>query len=119
MPSYDRLIWMWYSSELRGREVIRMRIERQHERVHERLEHILGLALIHALRDVLVALAQHVRDLGPLLARDDERQRVVLHALAPQLVHLRGVRGPRLFLAVEVEGFLDVEVGLFCSSSMA
>ena len=94
------------------REIIGMRIERQHEGVHERLEHVLGLALIHALRDVLVALAQDVGDLGPLLAGDDERQRVVLHALAPQLVHLRGVRRPGLLLAVEVEGFVDVEVRL-------
>ena len=94
------------------REVIRMRIERQHERVHERLEHILGLALVHALGHVLVALAQNVGDLGPLLARGDERQRVVLDALAPQLVHLGGVRRPRLLLPIEVEGFVDVEIRL-------
>ncbi len=87
-----------------------MRIERQHEGVHERLEHIVRLALIHALGHVLVALAQDVDDFGPLLARDDKRERVVLDPLAPQFVHLRRVGGPGFFLAVEIERLVDVEI---------
>ncbi len=87
-----------------------MRIQGQHVGIHERLEHILRLALIHALLDVFVAFAQHVHDVRPLFARDHERQGVILDALAPQLVHLRGVRRPRFFLTIEVEGFVDVEV---------
>ncbi len=89
-----------------------MRIQGQHEGVHERLEHIVGLALIHALRHMLVALAQDIGRLGPLLAGGDQRQCVVLDALAPQLVHLRGVRRPGFLFAVEIERLVDVEVRL-------
>ena len=43
----------------------------------------------------------------PGLAGEQQRQRVVLDALAPELVELGRSRGPGRFLAVELEGFVQ------------
>jgi hypothetical protein len=51
--------------------------------IHECLEDIVSRHLFDALGDALVTLAQDVARLGPLLARQRERQRVILDALAP------------------------------------
>ena len=59
---------------------------------------------------MLVTLAQHVRGLRPRLAGGDQRQLIILDALAPQLVHLGGVGRPRLLLTVEIERLVDVEI---------
>src|SRR2546427_9570512 len=46
------------------------------------------------------------------LAGEHERQRIVLHAFAPQLIHRRRIRGPRGVRPVELERLVDGEVGL-------
>ena len=75
------------------REVARVRIEGARVGVHQVLEHVVRRDLVDALQHALVALLQHVRGLRPALAGEHQRQRVVLHALAPELVQL-GLRSP-------------------------
>ena len=77
------------------REVARMRVERARVRVHQVLEHVLRRDLVDSLQHTLVALLQQVGDFRPLFAREHQRQRIVLHALAPQIVHLLGVSRAR------------------------
>ena len=80
-----------------------MRIEGARVGVHEVLEHVLGGDLIDALQHTLVALAQQLGRLRPALAGEHERQRVVLDALAPQLVDRRLIAGHGGLAAVELE----------------
>ncbi len=63
-----------------------------------------------ALGDALVALLQDVARFGPGLVGEHQRERVVLDALAPQLVEFGGVLGPGRVLAVELEALVDREV---------
>ncbi len=94
------------------REIARVRIEHVRERVHEILEDVVRGDLLAALEHALVALAQDVARFGPGLVRQHQRERVVLDALAPELVELVAARRPRRVLAVELEALLDREVGL-------
>ena len=85
------------------RQVVGVRVVDVRVRVHERLEHVVRGDLLDALCDALVALAQDVARLGPGLAGEQQRQRVVLHALAPQLVQLVDRSRPAVVRAVEAE----------------
>ena len=94
------------------REVVGVRVEGAGVAVEVGLEDLLGLDLVDALEHPLVARAQRVAGLGPGLAGERQRQRVVLDALAPDLVQLLLGDGPGRALAVELVGLLHREVGL-------
>ncbi len=87
-----------------------MRIERARVRVHQVFEHVLGGDLIDALQHALVALVEKFRDLGPLFVRQHQRQRIVLHALTPRLVHVSRGGGPCRVLTIELEGLVRVPI---------
>jgi hypothetical protein len=89
-----------------------VRIEDVRERVHEVLEHVVARDLVRALEHALVALAQHVARVVPLLVGEPQRHDVVLDALAPELVELGARFRPRRVLAVELEVLVDREIGL-------
>ena len=94
------------------REIARVRVEDVRERVHEDLEHVVGRDLLAALGGALVTLLQHLARLGPGLVGQHQRDGVVLHALAPQLVELGAVLRPRRLAPVELEALVEREVGL-------
>jgi hypothetical protein len=94
------------------REVVRVRVVDVRVGVHEALEHVVGGHLVDALQHPVVALLEHLARLRPGLVGEQQRQRVVLDALAPQLVGLRLVLEPRRLGAVEGEALVDREVRL-------
>ena len=94
------------------REVAGVRIEHVRERVHEHFEDVVARDLLGALEHALVALLQDVARLRPGLLGEHQRQRVVLDALAPDLVQLLGRLGPRRLGAVELERLVDGEIRL-------
>src|SRR6185312_2464588 len=79
-------------------------------RVHEGLEHILTVELVHTVEVVLVAARQRLADLRVILARELQADPVVLHASLPQLVERGGIRGPRRLVAVERVGVVGVGI---------
>ncbi len=94
------------------REVARVRIVGARVGIHERLEHVVGAHLVDALQRGLVTLLEQLRGFVPVLAGEQQRQRVVLDALAPELVELGGARRPGRLLAIEFEGFVQRPVRL-------
>ena len=94
------------------REVAGVRVEHVRERVHEHFEDVVARDLLGALENALVALLQDVARFRPGLLGEHQRQRIVLDALAPDLVQLFGRLGPRRLLAVELERLVDGVVRL-------
>ena len=93
------------------REIAGVRVEHVRERVHEILEHVVGGDLLAALGGALVALGQHVAGFFPGLVGEHQRDRVVLDALAPQLVELLAVLRPGRLAPVELETLVEREIG--------
>ena len=89
-----------------------MRIVGARVGIHERLEHIVGAHLVDTLERGLVTLLEQLGGFVPGLSGEQQRQRVVLDALAPELVELGGRRGPWRLLAVEFEGLVQRPVRL-------
>ena len=89
-----------------------MRVERVRERIHEGLEHVVALDLIHALQEPLVAFLQDLVGLFPRLLRQCEIQSVVLYAQTPYFVELLAGGGPGQLAAVELVFLVDIERGL-------
>ena len=85
------------------REVAGMRIVGASVGIHERFEHVIGAHLVDALECGLVTLLEELRRFVPALAGQQQRQRVVLDALAPEFIELGRCHGPRRLLAVEFE----------------
>src|SRR5213082_1802610 len=80
-----------------------MRIEGARVGVHQTFEYVLAGHLVDALEHALVALAQNLGRIRPSLAGEHQRQRIVLDALAPQLVHGGLIDRPGGVQAVELE----------------
>ena len=90
-----------------------MRIVDVRVRIDECLEDVVRGDLFDALADPLVALAQDVAGLRPGLARQQQRERVVLDPLAPEFIQLVCRGRPALVAAVESEALVEREIR-FC-----
>ena len=89
-----------------------MRVEGPGVGVEVGLEHLFGLDLVDPLEHALVARAQRVTRFRPGLAGEQKRERIVLDALAPDLVELGGRGRPSGAFAVEGVALAQGEVGL-------
>ena len=89
------------------REIARVRIVGARVGIHQRLEHVVGADLVDALERGFVALLEQLGGFVPVLAGEQQRQRIVLDALAPEIVELGGGRRPGRFFAIEFEGFVQ------------
>ena len=92
------------------REVLGVRIVGARVRVHVNLERVFAVGLRRLLQTVLVALRQHVLDLGDLLAVQLHAEHGRFQALAPQVVEFGGGRRPRRVLALHLDRLVGVEV---------
>ncbi len=88
-----------------------MRIERVRERVHESLEHVIALDLVHAFEITAIALLQDFARVVPGLIGQREVEDVVLDPLSPYLVEFGRRHGPRRFGSVELVLLVDSEIG--------
>jgi len=56
--------------------------------IHQGLEYVIGAHLVDALERRLVTLFQELRGFVPVLAGEQQREGVIFHALAPEVVEL-------------------------------
>ena len=89
-----------------------MRVVGLREGVDIGLEHVLAAGLLETLALVLVAFLQQLLDVLAVFAGQLQAQHLVFHALAPEIVQFGLILGPRSFLAVDQQAFVEAEVDL-------
>ena len=87
-----------------------MRIVRHGEGVDIRLENVFTAGLVKARQLILVAFGQQFLNFRRLFASDFQAQDFILDAFAPQVVEFGFSLEPRSVLAVDLQGFLGIEV---------
>ena len=99
------------------REIARVRIVGARVGIHQRLEHVVGADLVDALERGLVALLEQLGGFIPALAGEQQRQGVVLDALAPEFVELGRRCRPGRLLAIEFEGLVRASSPVPCRAA--
>ena len=93
------------------REIRGVRVEGACIGVHQVFEGFVSCYLIDALQNAVVALVENRHRLGPFLAGEQQRQRVVFYALAPQFIHFCYGAEPRRLLAIKFKTLVRRPVG--------